>query len=615
MKGHKLVPILAVLIVLLSAGGQASAQSKFEIVPGEIIVGIRPVSDVPTRAAGVASTVGTIVESNRNLHFYRVRFSRSWSMAGAIASLKKRSDVLYAEPNYVMHADATPNDTYYSSQQYGPQKVQANLAWDIWNPTAQTVIAIVDTGIDYTHPDLTNKITRDGSGNVIGYNAVGSNGHSGNPNDPADDYGHGTHCAGIAAAETNNGTGIAGIAGWNGLSGSDTANTKLMPVKVLDSSGSGTSTTVANGITWAADHGAKVISLSLGGGGSTTMSNAVAYAWSKGCLVVASAGNSGSSGFSYPAAYANVISVAATDKTDTLTYYSNYGSWVLVAAPGGGNTAGDYIWSTTPTYTAGGGFALNYDGLSGTSMACPHVSGEAALIWSQNPTLTNAQVKSLILSNVDPYNPYSGHTIASGAGRINVYRALVAAGGGTPTIPAPPTGLTATAGNGQIGLVWNASAGATSYNVKRGLSSGGSYTTVGTPSGTSFTDTAVVNGTTYYYVVTAVNSAGESGNSNEASATPQAPAGPAAPTNLRTIGIFRNEIDIAWNDNSNNETGFRVEISTNGTAFTDLGSVGANSTAAAITGLTRHTKYWFRVRAYNAGGYSPYTNVVSATTR
>ncbi len=615
MNGRNFAFVAAALAILFGGTIPASAQVRAEIVPGEIIVGIRPQADVPTRAAAVASTVGTAVEYNRNLHFYRVQFNRSWSMAGAIAAMKKRADVLYAEPNYVMHAHADPNDTYYSSQQYGPQKVQANLAWDIWNPTAQTIIAIVDTGIDYTHPDLTNKITRDGSGTVIGYNAVGSNSHSGNPNDPSDDYGHGTHCAGIAAAETNNGVGIAGISGWNGLSGSDTANTKLMPVKVLDSTGSGTSTTVANGITWAADHGAKVISLSLGGGGSTTMSNAVAYAWSKGCVVVASAGNSGSSAFSYPAAYANVISVAATDRTDTLTYYSNYGSWVKVAAPGGGNTAGDYIWSTTPTYAAGGGFALNYDGLSGTSMACPHVSGEAALIWSQNPTLTNAQVRDIIQSNVDPYNPYGSHTIAAGAGRINVYRALLAAGGGTITIPAPPTALTAAAGSGQVSLSWNSSAGATSYNVKRGSVSGGPYTTVGSPSGTTFTDTGLTNGTTYYYVVTAVNSAGESGNSNEASATPQAPAGPAAPTNLRVIGIFRYEIDIAWNDNSNNETGFRVEISTDGTSFTDIGSVGANSTAAAITGLNRKTRYWFRVRAYNAGGYSAYTNVVSATTR
>src|SRR5262249_18692388 len=149
---------------------------------------------------------------------------------------------------------------------------------------------------DYNHPDLTNKILRDGNGNVIGHNTIGSNAHSGDPNDPIDDHGHGTHCAGIAAAQTNNGAGVAGISGWNGQAGSsDIAKTKLMPVKVLNSGGSGTTVTVADGITWAADNGAKVISLSLGGGGDSTEQNAVAYAWGKGCVVVAAAGNNGSS--------------------------------------------------------------------------------------------------------------------------------------------------------------------------------------------------------------------------------------------------------------------------------------------------------------------------------
>jgi hypothetical protein len=230
---------------------------------------------------------------------------------------------------------------------------------------------------------------------------------------------------------------------------------------------------------------------------------------------VAAAGNSSSSALSYPAAYPNVLAVAATTSSDTLDYYSNYGPWVNVAAPGG------TIYSTLPTYATAGNFGTNYGYLSGTSMASPHVAGEAALLFAQNPALTNSQVRGLILSNVDPYTPYSGRTIASGAGRINVYRALQAAGGQTPAVPSAPTGLTATPGNGQASLSWTASAGAAGYNVLRSTTSGNGYATVATGvTATTYTNTGLTNGTTYYYVVTATNSAGTSGTSNQASATP-----------------------------------------------------------------------------------------------
>src|SRR5262249_6312369 len=160
--------------------------------------------------------------------------------------------------------------------------------------------------------DLTNKILRDASG-IVGFNSFKNK-----RDDALDDYGHGTHVAGIAAAQSNNGTGIAGIAGWSGQPGSDAQSVKIMPVKVLDNTGSGTSASVASGITWAADHGARVINLSLGGSSSdSTQANAVAYAWSKGCVIVAAAGNWSTSDMFYPAGYTNVISVAATDSTDT----------------------------------------------------------------------------------------------------------------------------------------------------------------------------------------------------------------------------------------------------------------------------------------------------------
>src|SRR5262249_46449529 len=155
------------------------------------------------------------------------------------------------------------------------------------------------------------------------------------------------------------------------------------------------------GVRWAADHGAKVISMSLGGPSySGTLDNAVQYAWSKGCVIVAAAGNSASTSFSYPAPYDHVRPVAATDSTERLCSFSNYGCWVKVAAPGSG------VLSTTPTYAVSG-WPLYYAYASGTSMATPHVAGEAALLIAQNPNISNNQVSSVILSNVDPYTPYN----------------------------------------------------------------------------------------------------------------------------------------------------------------------------------------------------------------
>src|SRR5262249_36183481 len=186
--------------------------------------------------------------------------------------------------------------------------------------------------------------------------------------------------------------------------------------------------------------GANVISLSLGSSQtSSTLSNAVQYAWSKGCVIAAAAGNSGSSSVFYPAGYSNAIAVAATDSSDRLASFSNYGSWVQVAAPGVN------IFSTLPTYSVAlnlwfnGGYSLNYDYLSGTSMATPHVAGEAGLLFAHNAALVNSDVKSLITGNVDPYTPYNGRTISASGGRLHRYKALHGARGGFPPPPRPPT--------------------------------------------------------------------------------------------------------------------------------------------------------------------------------
>ena len=261
--------------------------------------------------------------------------------------------VVYAEPNYIQRvADTVPNDYYYASDQYGLGKIRAPQGWDLSIGDNSVVIAVVDTGVRLTHEDLVGKI-------VAGYDFVN------NDSDPTDDYGHGTHVAGIAAAITNNSLGVAGTS-WGA---------KIMPVKVLDSSGSGTSTNCANGIKWAADHGADVINMSWGSTSSSqVIQDAVNYAYSLGVTMVAAAGNNAGSGLTfdddvlYPAHYDHVIAVGATDNTNTRASFSNYGSTLDVMAPG--------VNILSTYYSANNSYAY----MSGTSMATPFVAGVAAIL-------------------------------------------------------------------------------------------------------------------------------------------------------------------------------------------------------------------------------------------
>ena len=280
-----------------------------------------------------------------------------------VSQLNSLDIVDFAEPNFRVEAiDILPSDSNWASQ-YGPAKIQAPQAWELTTGGSTIIVAIIDTGVDLNHPDLAGKI-------VAGYDFVN------NDSIAQDDQGHGSHVAGIAAAVSNNGTGIAGIS-WGA---------RIMPVKVLDSSGSGWTSDIAAGITWAADNGAKVINLSLGGPtGSTTMESAVDYATSQGVLVVAAAGNSGDSSPQFPASYANVLAVAATDSSNTRASFSSYGSFVDIAAPGVS------IYSTI--------FDNGYSSMSGTSMAAPHVAGAAALLWNYSANLDSvAEVRTALES-------------------------------------------------------------------------------------------------------------------------------------------------------------------------------------------------------------------------
>ncbi len=303
------------------------------------------------------------------------------------------SGVGNVEPNYSVHAaEVIPNDPGWSSQ-YGLIAIRAPQGWNISTGSTAVTIAIVDSGVDLNHADLAGKIT-------AGYDFVNSD------NIPQDDYGHGTHVAGIAAASGNNGIGVAGVS-WGA---------KIMPVKVLDAFGGGSYANLAAGIVWAADHGAQVINMSLGGAfPSVTLQSAVLYAYNKGILIVAASGNGGTNQVFYPAHYPEVMAVGASNVTNQPASFSNYGSEVDIAAPG------ENIYSLQP-----GGYTT----LSGTSMSTPFVSGLAAILFSY--TSNASVVRNAMESTALDIGP-AGWDLFSGAGLIQMDAALAYLVPATPT--------------------------------------------------------------------------------------------------------------------------------------------------------------------------------------
>jgi beta propeller repeat protein len=393
----------------------------------------------------------TMSEVEKKLYLsYKIKLPEGTSVEEGVVKLKENPDVEYAQPNYLVEAFSVPNDPYYHSQGswgqpyddlWGLKKIQCEGAWDI-SQGEGVVVAVVDTGLDYNHPDIAenvytnpneipgNGLDDDGNGfidDVRGWDFANGD------NNPIDGHGHGTHVSGTIAAVGNNGIGVIGVA----------PKAKIMPLKGLDDKGSGYADNLSDAIIYAADNGADVINNSWGCS-SGCLSNpvveeAVRYAHGLGAVVVFAAGNAELPvGLFSPQNQPETIVVSAFDQNDQKTSFTNFGLKVDVAAPGGGawstiTTEGFYKEvmnilslrsslsdSTLPSTLYVGDRYLR---LAGTSMAAPHVAGLAALILSRNPELTNEEVRQILRVSADDVAA-PGSDLFAGAGRINATEAL-----------------------------------------------------------------------------------------------------------------------------------------------------------------------------------------------
>jgi len=293
----------------------------------------------------------------------------------------------------------------YRPQQWALDRTSFEAAWSTTRG-AGVVVAVIDTGVRGDHQDLAPVLLPG-----IDYVNPGGDGK-------ADPNGHGTHVAGIIAAQANNGVGVAGGA----------PDVRILPVRVLGANGTGFSSDVAAGIIWAADHGARVINLSLGSTSPHAGTQAaIQYALSKGALVFAAAGNNGGAVTTYPAAFPEAVAVASIDSNGARSSFSNFGAWVDLAAPGGGIVS---------TY---GSSATAYGGMSGTSMATPYAAATAALVVAANPAASAASVRANVEAAADDAGP-AGHDVEYGHGVIDPRDAV------TRALPAPPGGGTAGSG-------------------------------------------------------------------------------------------------------------------------------------------------------------------------
>ena len=585
---YKLLTVIFILLSIFTASFQFATaknnekvEENKEYTPGQLIVkfedGMGP--DAGFLKAHNVSSAKKILKADKNEsktaksfkkfgidRIYLVDLSSKSDLVKKMKDLNDDPKVEYAGPNYIYHTTEIPNDPSFdelwglhnTGQSGGTDDadIDAPEAWDIHTGSNDVVIAVIDTGVDYNHPDLSaniwtnlgeiagNGIDDDGNGytdDIHGYDFVNNDG------DPIDDNDHGTHCAGTIGAVGDDGMGIVGV-NWD---------VRIMPVKFLSSSGSGSTANAILSVEYATDNGADIMSNSWGGGGyDSALKDAISAANDAGVLFVAAAGNTSSNNDvspHYPSSYdvPNVIAVAATDHNDNRAGFSCYGATsVDLGAPGVS------IYSTI----AGG-----YDTYNGTSMATPHVAGAAGLIKARFPGFTATEIKSRILDEVDPISTLDGITVTGG--RLNAYNSLnYISDDITPPSAVSDLAFSEVTYN-SISLTWTATGDdgdvgiASKYDVRYSISEitteedwNNATQTVGElkpqalGSEESFTVKNLGFNTTYYFAVKVVDDVGNySGLSNSASGvTVLDDIPPNAVSDLTFLGAEYDAVSLSW---------------------------------------------------------------------
>ncbi|MEA2650862.1 MAG: serine protease [Chloroflexota bacterium] len=400
--------LLAVLVLLAAAIPAAADESEpaktsdaAEVVPGEVVVKWREVD----RGLAVAHAQGLAVMAELGVpgnEMPSLLSTEGRPVDEVLAELRADPAVEYAEPNYVVRlvdegsVAAVPVNDPKTAGQYSLDRMRVRDAWSL-SKGGSGVVAVLDTGVQANHPDLVGRV-------LGGYDFVNTDSNAG------DDNGHGTWVAGIIAANPNDGYGIAGIS-WSD---------KILPVKIMSSTGTGDTADLTAGIIWAANHGATVINMSVGGfPAAQYVQDAVNYAWGKGVVLVGAAGNNNREETFFPASFTNVVSVSATQVNDEFANWSSYGPKVDVSAPG----ASVQTTNCTVCTYAGHDTWGDHTYISGTSFATPNVAGVIALIRARYPSYTPAQVVSRLISTADDLGR-AGYENRYGNGRVNAYRAL-----------------------------------------------------------------------------------------------------------------------------------------------------------------------------------------------